>query len=313
MICEKCGKEHNGTFGSGRFCSRSCANGHIHSEECKLHIGNGVKNSEKYKKGMNKRFPDPVFIKISCKQCGKIIRQSKYGYGLCQNCYDKSEMKRLTAIKSLKIAKENGKNIGGLRKGSGVGIKGWYKGFYCRSTWELAWLIYQLDHGIEVKQCKECFEYKVNGEIHKYYSDFIINGEYVEIKGRRLGYVQEKIDQFPKGKKLILIEGKKEIKPYLSYVKEKYNIDNIKNIKLLYEDTKQKMDEINKRKEEILLKKQKLIEEKKNILLNSGIDFTKLGWLKLTMQLLNTNNHRQIKKFIDKYLPEIKYKNRKCK
>lgn len=25
-ICEQCGKEHDGTFGSGRFCSRSCSN-----------------------------------------------------------------------------------------------------------------------------------------------------------------------------------------------------------------------------------------------------------------------------------------------
>jgi len=26
MKCEKCGKEHDGSFGSGRFCSKSCAN-----------------------------------------------------------------------------------------------------------------------------------------------------------------------------------------------------------------------------------------------------------------------------------------------
>jgi len=26
VICENCGKQHNGNFGSGRFCSRSCAN-----------------------------------------------------------------------------------------------------------------------------------------------------------------------------------------------------------------------------------------------------------------------------------------------
>ena len=33
MICEKCKKEHNGTFGSGRFCSRSCANSRVFTEE----------------------------------------------------------------------------------------------------------------------------------------------------------------------------------------------------------------------------------------------------------------------------------------
>lgn len=26
MKCEQCGKEHDGTFGSGRFCCRSCSN-----------------------------------------------------------------------------------------------------------------------------------------------------------------------------------------------------------------------------------------------------------------------------------------------
>ena len=36
---------------------------------------------------------------------------------------------------------------GGLRHGSGRGKKGWYKGYWCDSTWELAWVIYQLDNG----------------------------------------------------------------------------------------------------------------------------------------------------------------------
>ena len=37
-ICENCGKEHDGTFGSGRFCCRSCANTHHPSEETKNKI-----------------------------------------------------------------------------------------------------------------------------------------------------------------------------------------------------------------------------------------------------------------------------------
>lgn len=37
MKCEnsKCGKEHNGSFGSGKFCNRACANARVHSEETK--------------------------------------------------------------------------------------------------------------------------------------------------------------------------------------------------------------------------------------------------------------------------------------
>jgi len=33
MKCEKCFKQHNGAFGSGRFCSRSCANSRIPTKE----------------------------------------------------------------------------------------------------------------------------------------------------------------------------------------------------------------------------------------------------------------------------------------
>lgn len=34
-ICEKCKKEHDGKFGSGRFCSRPCSNSHKRSDESK--------------------------------------------------------------------------------------------------------------------------------------------------------------------------------------------------------------------------------------------------------------------------------------
>lgn len=38
FVCEKCGKEHDGSFGSGRFCSKSCANSRFHSKETKIKI-----------------------------------------------------------------------------------------------------------------------------------------------------------------------------------------------------------------------------------------------------------------------------------
>ena len=121
--------------------------------------------------------------------------------------------------------KENWKknpNMGGLREGSGRGIKGWYKQFYCRSTWELAWLVYNIEHGVVVKQCHESFEYLFEEEKHKYYPDFIVEDRYFEIKGYRDKKVKSKIDQFPLDKTLIMIEGKKEIKTYLEYVIKKY-------------------------------------------------------------------------------------------
>lgn len=43
MKCEHCGKEHDGSYGSGRFCSRSCANYRKHNETTKKKISQTLK------------------------------------------------------------------------------------------------------------------------------------------------------------------------------------------------------------------------------------------------------------------------------
>jgi 5-methylcytosine-specific restriction endonuclease McrA len=45
MKCLKCNTEHNGLFGSGKFCSRSCSNSRIRTSETKEKIANGVKEA----------------------------------------------------------------------------------------------------------------------------------------------------------------------------------------------------------------------------------------------------------------------------
>lgn len=46
MICENCGKEHDGSFGSGRFCSRSCSNKRIRTEETRKKISEKLKGKK---------------------------------------------------------------------------------------------------------------------------------------------------------------------------------------------------------------------------------------------------------------------------
>lgn len=43
MICETCGKEHDGSFGSGRFCCRTCANVRNITDETKQKISDSIK------------------------------------------------------------------------------------------------------------------------------------------------------------------------------------------------------------------------------------------------------------------------------
>ena len=54
-ICEKCGKVTEEKFGSGRFCSRACANARTHSAETK----------ERIRAGVNKQ------TNCQCQFCGK--------------------------------------------------------------------------------------------------------------------------------------------------------------------------------------------------------------------------------------------------
>jgi len=119
---------------------------------------------------------------------------------------------------------------GGLRKGSGKGKKGKYKGYWCDSSWELAWVIYNIEHNIKFERNNVGFEYEYKGKKRKYHPDFLISETYYEIKGRRSfekmdDENKEKIKQF-KFNLNVLYE--KDMKQYLTYVINKYGKDYIR-------------------------------------------------------------------------------------
>lgn len=47
MNCETCGTTHNGSYGSGRFCSKSCANTRLRSEEVRAKISSALRQAPK--------------------------------------------------------------------------------------------------------------------------------------------------------------------------------------------------------------------------------------------------------------------------
>ena len=79
MICEnkKCKKEHDGSFGSGRFCSRSCANSKNHSKETKAKISKTL--------GGNGIIKDRLKNCLSCRK--KITKQYKFCSVQCHSDY----------------------------------------------------------------------------------------------------------------------------------------------------------------------------------------------------------------------------------
>lgn len=80
---------------------------------------------------------------------------------------------------------------------------GSYNGIRCDSSWELAFVLYHLDHNIAIVRCNEYFTYKDNrGTNHLYFPDFVINGIYYEIKGWKSLKTEFKIRNFPEDKSL---------------------------------------------------------------------------------------------------------------
>lgn len=89
MICEKCGKEHDGSFGSGRFCSRECANSRTRTEEIK----------ENTSKSLKLKYIEYEKKDIICIQCKNIFHTKDFSRKFCYNCLP-------STIKKVKVNKE---------------------------------------------------------------------------------------------------------------------------------------------------------------------------------------------------------------
>lgn len=137
--------------------------------------------------------------------------------------------KRIFTEKDRKVLSEGAKRrqLGGYEHGrkGGHGRRGYYKGFYCMSSWELAFVYYHLSQQHPIEQCREHFEYFLDGKKRTYTPDFKIDGVYYEIKNYMRPETQSKIDQFPKDKKLVLILGESENRKYLDFITEREGPD----------------------------------------------------------------------------------------
>lgn len=189
------------------YCSRSCAIKHNR----KLF---GVKGG--FKKGMVncKGWHTPILINKVCSHCNKEFVVHSY------------ESKRKFC--SRMCSNVGRTNLGGVREGSGRHKSGWYKGFYCGSSWELVWVIYNLEHGVKFDRNEEGFDYEFNNKVCKYYPDYIIGNEYFEIKGYKRDNDEFKWKSFPHKLNILF---KNDLKNMFEYVITKYG----KNFIELYE------------------------------------------------------------------------------
>lgn len=214
------------------------------------------------------------------------------------------------------------RNMGGYRKGAGRGKKGWYKEFFCFSSYELAYVIYCLEHNIDIHQCKETFKYFWNNSWHKYLPDFITNGVYIEIKGYEIERDKYKQNQFPKDKKLKVLYYN-DLQYMITYCKEKYGEHFIS----LYEDNHLNYTICKNCKKQFIKhdKNQNFcsrkcantydrndmqqINKKVKLILQSNIDFTKFGWVNQVAKLINILPQR-VHIFMKKYM--LQFYNDNC-
>ena len=217
-ICPKCSKEYDT---ANKFCSRSCANSRIQTVD----MNNARRSKLKGLKGPTCKFKGLHLIKREtriCKDtnCNKIFEckvNSERTY-CCEECRKR--------------------NSGGYRDGSGRAKSGYYKGIYCGSTYELAWVIYNIDHNIEFKRFETTL-IDPDSKL-KYVPDFIQGNCIIEMKGfEEREKVEAKSNLAKKLGYQIKVLYKDDLQYAFDYVSSKYGSNKFYT---LYDKYKPKFD-----------------------------------------------------------------------
>lgn len=169
--CEKCGVKLTNIYGSGRFCSRHCANSRARPIEVKQNISKGV---------VKTLLSNPQNFKYNFKS-------------------------------------------------------GYYEGFFCRSSYELVYLVWCKLNNIDIEKVNTCFEY-INPDDksrHKYIPDFYHPSIecYVELKGHHPYFnfdeVAAKCEAVQRAGFGLLYIDDSSICSYKEKIKNMLNIDDI--------------------------------------------------------------------------------------
>ena len=137
------------------------------------------------------------------------------------------ERERARRAKLSRVAKKRG--LGGYERGSGRGKKGWYRGFWCDSTYELAFVVWALDHEIPFERNLEFFSYEYQGRVYRWTPDFRLgDGSYIEIKGYLTDQSRAKLEYFYRSLQVLT---RADLNRMFEYVHGRYG----KNLLALYD------------------------------------------------------------------------------
>ena len=219
--CLQCDGLLAGKF-SVKFCSRSCSAKYNN----KKRIENGWSLSSDSRLQISKKLTKRI-----AKPGKRGPREGTYENRVCTHC---SSMFVVSKMSNRKYCSKTCSShyVGGYREGSGRAKTGYYKGIYCGSTYELVWVIYNLDNNNTFIRFPGFLEHnKV-----KYYPDFLIDNTIIEIKGYEK---QESVDKKTKvaqhyGYNVTILR-KEQLQTEFNWVSDNYKY---KKLFELYDDYK---------------------------------------------------------------------------
>ena len=119
------------------------------------------------------------------------------------------------------------RGLGGYNEKSGRGKSGRYKGIWCSSSWELAFVIFCDEKNIPIERARVKRSYIWKGQKRNYYPDFKNDDIIIEIKGWTSDQWKAKHIANPD----VVLLDKYDMKPVLDFVIDKYG----KNFVSLYD------------------------------------------------------------------------------
>lgn len=197
--CKKCSIIH---YKDGAYCSHSCANSRTWSADDKRKKSLAAKSSVKVLKANSNRVELVEKICVQCSTTFSVIPCNR----------------RITCSPAC-AKKKRSKNMGGFRIGAGRSKSGYFRGIYCNSTYELVWVIYELDHGRSPKR----FEGYLTDGVIKYYPDFVYDKHIIEIKGYYVQAVEHKSNIARAHGYSIDVLYKEDLRAQFEYVASRYN------------------------------------------------------------------------------------------
>lgn len=247
-FCKHCGKEYYFAYtksGRSDFCCLSCAkkySSRSNEEEVKEKIRKTLRTStsKSTNSGLSIKIARERYLKNpkKCANCGAVIPYERRNRKTCsEECY--SVIRRTSAM-----GNPTGKK-GGFREGSGRSKSGYYDNVFMGSTYELAYYIYQRDHGKEVIRNENVFSYIQNGKKHTYLPDFIVEDTYIEVKGYHTPTVDIKIQAVHDAGGKIEVFYIDDLLYMMDYIDEKYGTHHrgkSNNYQTLYQDYKPKYE-----------------------------------------------------------------------